>query len=86
MIKLTQLLKAWDILHVMDVGEIGLCDLDKALTEAGVVIKNDCSGCCPDASNPIVQADVEIQLPVFESKNYNVEWVDAHTVRLTRIA
>jgi len=45
--KLSQLLKAWDILHVMDVGEVGFCDLDNALTEAGVIIENDCSPCQP---------------------------------------
>ena len=45
--KLSQLLKAWDMLHVMDVGEVGLCDLDKALTEAGVIIENDCNPCQP---------------------------------------
>ena len=45
--KLSQLIKAWDILHVKDVGEIGFCDLDEALQKAGVVIQNDISGCQP---------------------------------------
>ena len=41
MIKLTQLIKAWEELHVKDIGEIGFCDLDRALTNAGIVIQND---------------------------------------------
>lgn len=39
--KLSELIKAWDILHLKDTGDIGFCDLDKALTEAGVLIEND---------------------------------------------
>ena len=46
--KLSQLIKAWDILHVMDVGEIGFCDLDNALTKSGVIIENDISRCQPE--------------------------------------
>ena len=45
--KLSQLIKAWDILHVMDVGEVDFCDIDNALTQAGVIIKNDISSCQP---------------------------------------
>ena len=45
--KLSELIKAWEILHVKDTGEIGFCDLDHALEEAGVVIVNDISRCQP---------------------------------------
>ena len=48
--KLSQLIKTWDILHVKDVGEIGFCDLDEALQKAGVVIQNDISSCQPTPS------------------------------------
>ena len=40
-IKLTELIAVWDILHVKDVGEIGFCDLDSALESAGIIIIND---------------------------------------------
>ncbi len=40
--KLSQLIAAWEILHVKDVGDMGFCDLDSALTASGVVIENDC--------------------------------------------
>lgn len=80
--KLSQLLKAWDILHVMDVGEVGFCDLDNALTEAGVIIENDCSPC-----QPVLQqadsADGE-GAPVLEGVDYLVNQVDAETISLTR--
>ena len=39
--KLSQLIEAWDILHIKDVGEMGFCDLDKALTKVGVTTEND---------------------------------------------
>ena len=39
--KLSQLMNAWEELHVKDTGELGFCDLDKALTNAGVEIEND---------------------------------------------
>lgn len=39
--KLSQLMAAWDELHVKDTGEIGFCDLDRALINAGVEIVND---------------------------------------------
>lgn len=42
--RLTQLIAAWDILHLKDTGEMGFCDLDKALTDSGVVIENDAAG------------------------------------------
>ena len=46
--KLTQLIKTWDVLHTKDTGEIGFCDLDNALAEAGVVVENDVNSCQPD--------------------------------------
>lgn len=46
-VRLTELIKVWDILHVKDTGEIGFCDLDNALQKAGVIIHNDVSGCQP---------------------------------------
>jgi len=46
-VKLSQLIKAWDILHAMDVGKVDFCDIGNALTQAGVIIENDCSSCQP---------------------------------------
>ena len=40
-IKLTELIKVWDILHIRDVGDMGFCDLDSALESAGITIIND---------------------------------------------
>ncbi len=41
--KLTALIKVWDILHTKDTGEIGFCDLENALKEAGIEVINDIS-------------------------------------------
>lgn len=42
--KLSDVIKIWEILHVNDVGEIGFCDLEKAI--GGVVgVENDIAGC-----------------------------------------
>ncbi len=41
--KLTELIKVWNILHVKDTGEIGFCDLENALKEAGIKVINDIS-------------------------------------------
>ena len=46
--KLSQLIDAWETLHIMDTGEIGFCDIDYALTKAGVIIENDCLHSCPE--------------------------------------
>lgn len=43
--KLTQLIRAWEILHVKGTGEMGLCDLCDALEESGVKIENDVIKC-----------------------------------------
>lgn len=42
---LTQLIAAWDLLHVKDTGELGFCDLQKALEEVGVEIINNVLPC-----------------------------------------
>ncbi len=42
-IKLSEIIAAWDILHVKHTGEIGYCDLQNALEEVGVEIENDCA-------------------------------------------
>ena len=44
--KLTDVIKVWEILHVKDVGEIGFCDLEKAIDET-IGIENDISPCQP---------------------------------------
>jgi len=48
MIMLTQLIKAWDILHVKDTGDMGFCDLEKALASVGVTVHNDVNSCQPN--------------------------------------
>jgi len=40
--KLTDVIKVWDQLHVKDTGEIGYCDLERAI-ESVVGIENDVS-------------------------------------------
>ena len=50
--KLTQLIKAWDILHIRDVGEIGFCDFDQAFRDAGVIITIDTDDNQPVVSRP----------------------------------
>ena len=44
--KLTDVMKIWDTLHIKDTGELGYCDLEQAI-EAVVGIENDV-----DASQP----------------------------------
>lgn len=44
--KLTQVISVWEILHTADVGELGYCDLEKAVAEV-VGIENDISPCQP---------------------------------------
>jgi len=44
--KLTKVIEVWDSLHVKNVGELGYCDLEKAIEDA-VGIENDV-----DASQP----------------------------------
>lgn len=44
--KLTDVIKIWDELHVKDTGETGFCDLDKAI-ETVVGVENDVPGCPP---------------------------------------
>ena len=45
--KLSELMKVWDIVHVMDVGDLGFCDLDAAITTVCGPIENDIPGCQP---------------------------------------
>ena len=42
--KLTQLIEVWEALTIHDTGDLGFCDLEAALEEAGVVIINDIPG------------------------------------------
>ena len=49
--KLTDVIKIWDVLHVKDVGELGYCDLEKAVEDI-VGIENDVPGCPPNKANP----------------------------------
>jgi len=39
--KLSDVIKVWDILHVRDTGELGFCDLERAI-DAVVGTQNDC--------------------------------------------
>jgi len=50
-IKLSDVIKLWDILHVKDVGKLGFCDLDKALEEV-VGVENDLPNPQPIQSKP----------------------------------
>lgn len=51
--KLSDVIKVWDELHVKDVGELGYCDLEKAV-ECVVGIDNDI-----DTEQPERDGDVE---------------------------
>ena len=42
--KLSEVIKIWDIIHVRDTGELGYCDLEKAI-ETVTGIENDIPGC-----------------------------------------
>lgn len=48
--RLSQIIAVWDELHVKDVGELGYCDLEKALMNADVEIVNDLPCTPPDGS------------------------------------
>lgn len=45
--KLTDIIEIWDRLHIVDTGELGYCDLEKAIEEV-VGIKNDIPKRQPD--------------------------------------
>lgn len=47
--KLSELIKVWDILHQGDLGELGFCDLANAI-EATVGLQNDIALCQPSAN------------------------------------
>ena len=38
---MSQLVAAWELLHVKNTGDIGFCDLEAALELAGVELEND---------------------------------------------
>lgn len=38
---LTDVIAIWDVLHVHDTGDIGYCDLEAAIEEAGIQIINN---------------------------------------------
>ncbi len=42
--KLTDIIKVWDIIHVHDIGELGYCDLERAI-EKIVGVENDINPC-----------------------------------------
>lgn len=42
-IKLSTLIKAWEQVHLRDTGDLGFCDFEQALVDAGVEVVNDCS-------------------------------------------
>ena len=42
MIKLTEVIAVWETLHVLDTGDLGFCDLEKALDEAVGVVNDIC--------------------------------------------
>lgn len=44
--ELTDVIKIWDMIHVLDLGELGYCDLEKAIEEV-IGIENDVPGCMP---------------------------------------
>jgi hypothetical protein len=44
--KLTNIIKIWDILHIKDTGELGYCDLQQAIEQV-VGIQNDINPCQP---------------------------------------
>ena len=41
-VKLSDIIKIWDILHIENTGDIGFCDLEKAIDEV-VGVENDIS-------------------------------------------
>lgn len=44
--KLSEVIRIWDILHTKDTGQIGYCDLENAI-ERVIKIENDIAGCQP---------------------------------------
>jgi hypothetical protein len=47
-VKLTEVMAVWEHLHVRDTGDIGFCDLDRAI-DAVVGVENDVPMQCPQA-------------------------------------
>lgn len=56
--KLSEVIAIWDILHVKDVGEIGFCDLERAIEEVVGTLHNDClhGSVQPKLTDNIVEA------------------------------
>ena len=47
-VQLSKLIATWDILHQKSTGDMGFCDLEKALGRCGITIHNDLvDGCYP---------------------------------------
>lgn len=46
--KLSDIIKIWEIIHTRDTGDLGFCDLEKAIDEIVGVI-DDISPCQPTA-------------------------------------
>ena len=49
--KLTDVIRVWEIIHVKDVGELGFCDLENAIEEV-VGLDIDTPGCLPEIRPP----------------------------------
>ena len=47
--KLTEVIKVWEELHIKDTGELGYCDLDRAI-EKVVGVEDDVLSCQPSSS------------------------------------
>lgn len=42
--KISDVIKVWDIIHFRSIGDLGFCDLEKAIDET-VGVENDIAGC-----------------------------------------
>lgn len=50
--KLTEIIKIWDLIHIRDTGNLGFCDFEKAI-EAVCGIENDlANGCMLNSLKP----------------------------------
>ena len=56
--KLTDVVKVWDIIHVLDVGDLGFCDLEKAVDKV-CGVENDVSGDQPCTQKRELNKEVE---------------------------
>lgn len=54
--KLSKVIEVWDILHVRDIGELGYCDLERAI-EVVEGIENDIPGCPPTEPSKVIMCN-----------------------------